>query len=414
MSLPRKGQCGRILPLPHCISCRAPSQFQESVREEFYMLRRPSTLFACMFVLAGIAMSQANGKLQIHHIDVGQGDGAVLISPGGQVVVFDAGEDMKKRDCTRPVSYLDQLGIKHIDYLFVSHYHFDHIGCIPAVLGQFTLLNDAFDRGNSYPGATYTSYVTAVGAHRRTAAIGDTVTLDKASANPVLITVVAVDGKSAHGTVQTSNENDLSLAAVVSFGSFREEIGGDLSGDNTQMYQDVETPVAPDVGKINVYKVHHHCSSHSTNETWLADTQPAVGIISTGDGNDYGHPTADCLERLHTHNIKAYWTETGNGGTPEPGLDVVGGNIIVEVAPNAPSYTVTYGGSHVDTYSIAGAIAGPPGTGPVATTPKYAWSKKSSYYHLATCRFVQNIATENLEKGDSPPPGKTLHKNCPQ
>jgi beta-lactamase superfamily II metal-dependent hydrolase len=56
-------------------------------------------------------------------MDVGQGDGAVLISPGGQIVSFDAGEDLKERNCIRPVCYLDQLGVKHIDYLFVSHYH---------------------------------------------------------------------------------------------------------------------------------------------------------------------------------------------------------------------------------------------------------------------------------------------------
>jgi competence protein ComEC len=108
------------------------------------MLRRLSVVFACLYLLAAIATAQANGKLQIHHIDVGQGDGAVLISPGGQVVMFDAGEDLRTKDCTKPVSYLDQLGVKHIDYLFVSHYHFDHIGCIPAVLGQLPLLNDAF------------------------------------------------------------------------------------------------------------------------------------------------------------------------------------------------------------------------------------------------------------------------------
>jgi beta-lactamase superfamily II metal-dependent hydrolase len=364
--------------------------------------------------LAATATAQANGKLQIHHIDVGQGDGAVLISPGGQVVMFDAGEDLRTKDCTRPVSYLDQLGVKHIDYLFVSHYHFDHIGCIPAVLGQFPLLNDAVDRGSSYPGATFTNYVSAVGSHRKTATVGEILTLDKNSPNPVLITVFAVDGQSSHGTVQTSNENDLSLAALVSFGSFKEEIGGDLSGDNTQMYQDVETPVAPDVGKINVYKVHHHCSSHSTNDTWLADTQPAVGIISTGDGNGYGHPTADCLERLHTHNVKAYWTETGNGVAPEAGLDIVGGNIIVEVAPGASTYTVTYGGSHADTFTIAGTTVSPSPSGPTATPPKYAWSKKSGQYHLASCRFVQNIAPQNLERSDTPPTGKTLHKNCPE
>jgi beta-lactamase superfamily II metal-dependent hydrolase len=368
-----------------------------------------------MFALASIADAQANGKLQIHHMDVGQGDGAVLVSPGGEVVVFDVGEDMKKRDCTRPVSYLDQLGIKHIDYLFVSHYHFDHIGCIPAVLGQFPLQGPAYDRGQSYPAATYTQYVQAIGTHRKTAVVGDSITLDKSSQTPVLITVVAVDGISKHGTVKTVNENDLSLSVVVSFGTFREEIGGDLSGDNTQMYQDVETPVAPDVGKIDVYKVHHHCSSHSTNDTWMTDTQPTVAVISTGNGNDYGHPTADCLERLHKHNVKAYWTETGNGGEPEPGIDVVGGNIIVEVAPGASSFTVTSGETHTDTFAVTIKNASAPTAVPAAaTTPKFAWSKKSATYHYANCRFVQNISPENLEEGDTPPDHKTLHKDCPK
>ncbi len=377
------------------------------------MVRRIVFFFACALAFGGIASGQANGRLQIHHMDVGQGDGAVLISPGGQVVLLDVGEDMKKRDCTKPVSYLDQLGIKHIDYLFVSHYHFDHIGCIQAALEQVPLQGQAYDRGGSYPGATYTNYKNAVGNHRKTATVGDTVTLDKNSQNPVVITVVAVGGKSKNGTVQTTNENDLSLAVVVSFGSFREEIGGDLSGDNTQMYQDVETPVAPDVGKINVYKVHHHCSSHSTNDAWMEATQPTVGIISTGDGNDYGHPTADCLERLHTHNVKTYWTETGNGAAPESGIDVIGGNIVVEVAPNASSYTVTYEGTHVDTYALAGAVADGQDHPPV-NTPKYAWSKNSTHYHYANCRFIQNIAPANLQQGDAPPAGKTLHKDCPK
>jgi beta-lactamase superfamily II metal-dependent hydrolase len=378
-------------------------------------MNRVFCFLACILAWAGSATGQANGNLQIHHIDVGQGDSAVLVSPGGQVVLFDVGEDLKKRDCTKPVSYLDQLGIKHIDFLFVSHYHFDHIGCIPAVLAQFPLQGDAYDRGEQYSAAAFTKYKEAVGGHRKTASIGDKITLDKNSSNPVVITVVAVDGKSEHGQVQTTNENDLSLAVVVSFASFKEEIGGDLSGDNTEMYEDVETPVAPDVGKINVYKVHHHCSSHSTNDKWMNTTQPQVAIISTGDGNAYGHPTADCLERLHAHSVKAYWTETGNGAEPESGIDVVGGNIIVEVPPHSPSFTITSNGTHLDTYSITGGPAVPVAGGtPTVAGPKYVWSKNSPYYHLANCRFVDNISPANLQQGDSPPSNKTLHKNCPQ
>lgn len=377
-------------------------------------MRRLLGFAAGLLALAAVAHGQANGKLQIHHMDVGQGDGAVLISPGGQVVLFDAGEDLKTRDCSQEISYLDQLGVKHIDYVFISHYHFDHIGCVPDVLGEFPLQIAAFDRGGSYPSTTFTKYTTAVGTHRKSAAIGDLLTLDKNSATPVVIKVVALNGKSSQGDVQTSNENDLSLAVVVTFGSFKEEIGGDLSGDDTGMYKNVESPVVPDVGKIDVYKVHHHCSSHSTNDTWMATTQPAVGIISTGSTNDYGHPTADCLERLHKNNVKLYWTETGKGADPESGVDVVGGNIVVEVAPNASVFTVTSSGAQVDTFTVGGGAV-PGGAGSFApVTPKFAWSKNSAHYHRAECKFVQSISAANLQQGNTPPAGKTLHKGCPK
>lgn len=377
-------------------------------------------LVTLVILSAATALAQGNGKLQIRHMDVGQADGAVLISPGGKVVLFDVGEDMKTKDCTKPLSYLDQLGVKQIDVLFVSHYHFDHIGCIPAVLEQFPLKGNAYDRGGTYPGQTYAAYVAAVGGHRKTASVGQTIALDDGSQQPVAIAVFALGGKSKHGQVQTTNENDLSLGVVVSFGGFREEIGGDLSGDNTEMYQDVETPVASDVGKIDVYKVHHHCSAHSSNPAWLAATTPTIGIISTGDGNGYGHPTADCLERLHTQGIKrTYWTERGNGGAPEAGLDVLAGNVSIEVAPGAGSYTVSSSAASTDTYQILNHAASQPDKQhpqpPVANGPKkYAWSSKSRVYHYASCEYVANISKENLQESDTPPAGKKLHgPKCP-
>jgi hypothetical protein len=158
------------------------------------------------------------------------------------------------------------------------------------------------------------------------------------------------------------------------------------------------------------------------NVGWYTQTLNAVSTWAEPAENWQVKPvtasyTADCLERLHTHNVKLYWTETGNGGAPESGLDAIGGNIIVQVAPNASSFSVTYAGTHTDTYPIS-STAGPTGgnstTGAASTTPKYAWSKKSGVYHLTSCRFVQNISPDNLERGDTPPAGKTLHKNCPE
>lgn len=351
-----------------------------------------------------LAQGQAqDGKLQIHHIDVGQGDSAVLISPKGEIVLFDMGEDMKRKDCQPAIAYLDQLGIKQIDYLFVSHYHFDHIGCIPAVLKRFPLVKEAYDRGQSYNGTTFDNYVAAVGSHRKEATVGAILDLDGGTPNPVTLTVVAVNGKSKNGQVITSNENDLSLSVVVSFGAFREEIGGDLSGDNTNMYQDVETPVAKDVGPIDVYKVHHHCSSHSTNHAWLDATRPTIAVISTGDGNSYQHPTEDCLTRLHEAGLqKVYWTEHGAGATPQAGIDVVAGDVRIEVAPGATSYTVSYPGSTSETYPTKAS----PSPAPAPAAKKFAWSKRSAVYHNANCPDVKRILAENLVDGDTPPRDK--------
>ena len=172
----------------------------------------------------------------------------------------------------------------------------------------------------------------AVGAKRKTASPGQKITLDSATANPVKIEFVAVNGNG----IETTNENDLSLVAVIRFGKFDAVMGGDLSGFDTGEYKDIESSVAGKVGQVEVYKVHHHCSRYSTNDKWLSVVKPKVGIISASGtiGRNHNHPTQECLERLHKAGVKTYWTETGGGAEPEPGLDVVGGNIVVEAEPN--------------------------------------------------------------------------------
>jgi beta-lactamase superfamily II metal-dependent hydrolase len=359
-------------------------------------------LFGLVLLVSTAGFAQANGNLQVHFMNVGQGDGAVLISPLGEVVLFDNGV---RNLCDRPVSYLQQLGMTKVDYHIASHYHDDHIGCTKEVLDEFPLQKQAIDRGGSYHTGTYTKYVTKVGSKRKAATDGMTITLDQGSQNPVTIQIVAFNGNG----VQTSNENDLSLVAVVRFGNFDVEIGGDLSGYAEGSYEDIETSVAPKVGQVEVYKVHHHGSRYSTNDSWLATVRPRIGIISAGAGNKHNHPTQECMERLHQGGIRTYWTEIGNGTDPEPGLDVVGGNIIVEVVPGAQNFTVTHSGAVVHTYPMWGSTD----TGPVAT-PGFSWSKKSSVYHHTSCRYVANISPANLEQGSNPPVGKTLHAGCPK
>ena len=116
------------------------------------------------------------------------------------------------------------------------------------------------------------------------------------------------------------------------------------------------------------------------SETWLAAIQPRIGIISAGDGNGHGHPTEESLERLHTAGVQLYWTARGNGAEPELGFDTVGGNIIVEVAPGASTFTVrhTEGSQAVQTFNMWGT-----GRGPTPVPSAFAWSRRSTVFHHA-------------------------------
>jgi hypothetical protein len=43
----------------------------------------------------------------------------------------------------------------------------------------------------------------------------------------------------------------------------------------------------------------------------------------------------------------------------------------------------------------------------------YAWSVNSGVFHHSSCADVVRIQKKHLRRGDSPPPGKKLHKGCP-
>jgi beta-lactamase superfamily II metal-dependent hydrolase len=354
-------------------------------------------LVLCLLICISLTFGQANKDLQIHFMDVGQGDGAILISPEGETVLFDGGPP---EGCAHAGAYMKNLGVTKIDYLITSHYHADHIGCASELLSSFPLSKAAYDRGGSYNSETYRIYVKAVGSKREPAVEGMVVTLDANSSNPVTIRIAALNGNG----IPTTNENDLSVVAVVKFGRFDAEFGGDLSGYRTGNYEDIESSVAPKVGQVEVYKVHHHCSNYSTNPTWLQTVRPRIAIVSVGDGNTYGHPAPGCLERLHSAGVKLYWTEKGSGGTPEQGADVIAGDVFVQVEPNAQNFKVSYDGK-TEQY--------PMWEQTLQQVPRDAWSKNSTICDYAEFRYMRMIDPGNLARGDEPFTGKVLHQSYP-
>jgi beta-lactamase superfamily II metal-dependent hydrolase len=297
-----------------------------------------------------------NGKLQVIHMDAGQGDGAVIITPGGQVVLIDEGTNFtagtSPPSCARVLSTLQSLGVTHVDMHFASHYHADHIGCITSLTG--ITIDYGWDRAESYSSGTYTNYAAYLGAKRRTLTKGQIFTLDSLSAHPVTIKVVALNGDG----ISTTDENSQSLVLKLSYGEYDEEFGGDLPGypsGTSSSNTNIETKVGPQVGKVEVYKVHHHGSAYASYDDWLNATQPKVGIVSCGTGNGYGHPTSSALGRLHAHGVRTYWTETGSGVAPNPLWDKVANSAISIYAVWQPGGVDSiYGTGIADTLTNSG------------------------------------------------------------
>lgn len=65
------------------------------------------------------------GELEVHFLDVGQGEAAVVRTPGGRIILIDAGPVARGDDVA---AYLRGLGVTRVEAIAPSHAHADHTG----------------------------------------------------------------------------------------------------------------------------------------------------------------------------------------------------------------------------------------------------------------------------------------------
>src|SRR5215212_5441528 len=303
------------------------------------------------------------GNLEIHHIDIGQGDAALIVGPTGKSLLMDVGESTWNSNTKAQIigPYVEGvLGCKSLDYVLISHFHLDHIGYV-GYGGLWNLVEaQGFTVGTTlvrdyshYLGDTsgtltnWKTYLEGAGQaklHPVTILEG-TSQVDLGAG--ITFKIVAVDGNGVlfsgdfHGNANPPSENDYSVGAVLSYGNFDEWMGGDLDGHYESSfgfsYHDIELSVAPEVGDVDVYKANHHGSSHSSSATFINQIDPEVSIVTSGNGNGYGHPAQNTMDRLLATST-VYMTERGDTNT-DIGSAIVAGNIVIKTS-NGNTYTV--------------------------------------------------------------------------
>jgi beta-lactamase superfamily II metal-dependent hydrolase/chitodextrinase len=315
----------------------------------------------CLTLLPGLALAQS---LRFTTLDIGQGDSAVLVAPGGCAVLFDGGPTGSG---TTIKAYLKSIGVTRIQMAFVSHLHADHMGGIDEVdVGTDAVPIDAvYDHGGTYSSAAYDEYASHFSGKRIKVTTGQTFSL----CNQVTLKVV-------HAGSTHSDENSKSVTVKISYGAFDALVGGDLTGETPNE----ETALAPTVGEVELYKVHHHGSRYSSNATFLSTLLPTVSFISVGVGNTYGHPTPECLARLANVGSEVWQTE-------DPSLNRKYGHIELSSA-TGDLFTVSQGSSST-TYTSKGGT--PDLEAPTAPGALVASAASSSAIDLSWSASTDNV-----------------------
>lgn len=242
--------------------------------------------------------------LRVNYIDVGQGDSIFIQLPNKETMLIDAGEAY---EADNVINYLNNLGIKKIDYVVGTHPHTDHIGGLEEVI-------NTFDVGSIY--------------------------MPKVSSNSKtfedLLTTISNKGlkvKTAKSGVVVLSEDNLKLEFIAPNSDNYSNLNNYSAVlkltylDNTFLFMgDAETlsedEITSDVD-ADVIKVGHHGSDSSSSVEFVKKVNPEYAIIMVGEGNSYNHPYQSIIDRYESVGAKVLRTDLdGNIVCGSDGVDV--------------------------------------------------------------------------------------------
>ena len=239
--------------------------------------------------------SLENG-IWIHVIDVGQGDCMVIQTAQGNVLI-DTGPDSSEAVVR---AYLKSRGMDRFSYVILSHPHDDHIGNADMILREFQVdrlictdsqssaqaWKDVSEALNEAQGKLATEWIKPLEE--------DVYWLGK-----LRIEVIhAPEEDNAGG-------NEDSLILRMDYGENSLLVTGDAEHKTEEHL--LQTVVSERLS-VDLLKVAHHGSSGSSSQAFLQATDPAIAVISAGEGNSFGHPHAEVLQLLRKRNCQIYQT----------------------------------------------------------------------------------------------------------
>ena len=247
---------------------------------------------ALLLAVAVISYAIRPNEMQVHFIDVGQGDAALVITPNGHAFMIDTGGTRQGAydiGARVDVPYLLHYGVRKLDFIMLTHAHDDHAKGVSGILGKIPV--GAVMIGHEGQGA----YLKTFGGLNPAVKTEPMVVLKEGTEmnlDGVRIQVLYAPEENKTGG---STGNEFSNLIRVSYGKHSFLFTGDLSSEHESILCSRGTPL-----ESTVLKVGHHGSNTSSSQEFLRAVKPKWSVISVGYGNSFGHPKKEILQRLES------------------------------------------------------------------------------------------------------------------
>jgi len=254
------------------------------------------------------APAEADGRLHVHMLSVGQAESLFVRLPDGITMLIDGGgylheygRDFGERTLAPA---LFKLGVRRIDHLILTHSHPDHIGGFPFVARTFPV-GRFWEAVSGGSGDDYEQLRAALDNRQvpsRQLAAGDSIALPGGITLQVMSPRSAVKRSPPDGDEMSMNED--SLVFRLNYGAFSMLFTADAGfpAEDCMLAGDADV-------KATVLKVGHHGSRYSTSEAFLDRVAPRAALISVGYGNNFGLPSSRTLSLLSGRGVRTYRTD---------------------------------------------------------------------------------------------------------
>jgi competence protein ComEC len=238
--------------------------------------------------------------LSVLMVDVGQGDSFLLKFPNGKTALIDAGNATSNFDNGERVilPLLNHLGIKKIDYGFVSHVDADHYGGFVSLI-----LNKKVKK--IYKPRIDSSYLKDIKFENflRKEKIPFTY-YKKGEMNIGNVRIYILNDRRIESVLKLSN-NDKSGLMKIEYGRTSILFTGDMEKGAEKFYSNEYKGFL----NSNILKVSHHGSKNGCLPVFLRNVKPNISLISVGLKNKFGHPSNLILSMLNSAGSKIFRTD---------------------------------------------------------------------------------------------------------